>query len=106
MKHYLISLPLGDAACAHCYLMTSDPGRLEGAADRLLREIENRLGPVRVPILMSTPLTPKGVRTVVKALQGMNPEADRLRAEATDFHVSMWVMASDDPRYDRLMALH
>ena len=104
-RHFLISLPLAGGAVAHAYLM-DDRQRVDVAANKLMHEVEAKLGPViTIPLALATPLTPAGVKLVRRQVRTMPSPAASLR-RATKFHLTIWVMSSTDPVCEELMELH
>ena len=107
MKHYLISLPLGPDAYVHTYLMTEDKRDIEPATSKMLDETEKMIGqPVPLPMVMLTgPLNKKDVAVVHKVVN-REPEVAAVLAEATKYHLSIWLMRKEDPLYASLLELH
>lgn len=106
VKHYLISLPFG-ALFMHCYVMSNDRNILEKASAKLLHEVETKLGPVQMPVVLSTgPLKPATVRYVRRVLTECYPDAKRRLDEATDFHMTIWGLSRDHPEHDKMLKIH
>lgn len=105
VEHYLLTIPL-EGANFHAYLMTNDRRQVRAAANQMLDIIEKQGLPMQMPVILETKLSTGAdiVRSIVKAHM---PEAAKCLAEATDFHLTAFVMSAyDNPDNDRLMELH
>lgn len=103
MKHYLLTLPLGDQWAMHAYVMTSKQAKLRKVTGLMLERAEARGLNPSVPVLMVTELDDI---SLVRSIVEQNPQSAQLLQSAQDFHFTIWLMPKDDPQFDRLMELH
>lgn len=105
VEHYLLTIPL-EGANFHAYLMTNDPRQVQAAANRMMDVVEEQKLPMPMPVILETRLSTGAdiVRDIVKSHM---PEAAKCLAEATNYHLTAFVMRSDDnPDDATLMELH
>ena len=112
IEHYLLTLDLAPLPVrVHGYVITDKPNYVEQIANVMVDRAEKLLPDFRfVPIMLQTTLAGKGSEAAIKLVQSIvNDISDETRktlAEATNQHVTVWGMATDDPRDEPLMALH
>ena len=109
VEHHLISLDLTPLPiCVHAYMMTTNSQRdVERLANRMMAFVEKEFGPgvPVIPALLDTILS-TGIDTVRNGLGERLPEAKTTWEKATNFHLTMWAMPTDDPWHKTLMDLH
>jgi hypothetical protein len=105
-KHHLLTITVAPNMHMHTYLMAPDNRRyVEAVVNKMLDEAE-KIGLHPIPIILSTELSKKGVEIVRTTINKNNEEAGRTLADATDYHVSTWMMPDDHPDNAALMKLH
>jgi hypothetical protein len=106
MQHYLLTIPCGHLH-VHGYLMcrNHDQKIVEGALDRMMDRMEELdLRPL-VPCVLMTILT-TGVSTVREIAGKQSKKAKRSMAQATDVHLTAWLLPDVHPDDKQLMDLH
>src|SRR5262249_50656513 len=89
----------------HGYLICDDKRHTEGAASRMMKQMEdNHLA--YLPMVLVTLLNDSDVEAVRKIACRQSDEIKGLIAQATDFHFSAWMMPDGDPDDTQLMNLH
>ena len=106
LKHYLISIQVASNAYLHAYLMTTNDARqFDGVCNKMMDEAE-KIGSFPMShIILSTDLD-TGAKTVRKILSKWDDNVKQALKEATDYHLSIWLMDARHPDNERLMELH
>ena len=105
--HHLLSMSLPDiGGDMHCYLMSTHRADIQHATNKMMEVVEENFGSPMMPIVLCTELTSSGVKAVRNVIAGRSEEAKKLLAEATDYNISIWTMASNDFASLKLMGLH
>jgi hypothetical protein len=105
LEHYLLTIAARGRLNYHAYLMCADKRHTEGAASRMMKQMEdNRL--TYLPMVLVTRLDDSGVEAVRRIACRQSDEVKGLIARATDFHFSAWLMPDGDPDDAQLMKLH
>lgn len=95
IEHYLLSLNVNPQMHMHCYLMSNDKRNIEEASNKMMDTVESTGFKLPAPIVLITRLS-TGV-DLVRAILSMSESVRQNLETATDFHVSIWTMPSDDP---------
>jgi hypothetical protein len=105
VEHYLLTIPL-EGVNFHAYLMTNDRRQVQAAASRMMDVIEKQKLPMPMPVILETRLS-TGADIVRGIVAAHMPEAAQCMAEATNFHLTAFVMSAHaNPDNDCLMELH
>jgi hypothetical protein len=95
MMHYLITVDR-----LHAYLMTNDKEDIKMVADKMLDFLKDE---TFIPLILATRLS-TAIDMVRKIIISRHPEAERVMADATNFHCTIFTV--QDPVHEHLMALH
>lgn len=114
IEHHLLTVEPHPKLRVHSYLMCEKKysRRLfEEVSDKMFKVCEEKLGcKIMLPIVLATLLaddsTDESVVKVREIASAGSEEVRKLLAAATDYHLTIFCLRTDDPRDEYLMDLH
>ena len=107
LSHTLISFECAPV-CFHGYLICPEdhePEAIERAVSTMIFNTVEKAGYTVVPIVLATALSGDDLARV-RRIASQHPEVEKLLAQVTDFHLSMWDARTDTPVNKLLMEMH